>query len=98
LPKRHRHKKYLPAEINAVSAGKRSRKERRFACRQTDQYPDPVPDSPEWGNQLTAILSRSTVMTPAALSVQIQKPLILGYLPLYCNGCGEQAMLLWMHC
>lgn len=52
----------------------------------------------EWGNQLAGILTRSTGYDHLlSYQAQIRKPLILGYLPLYCNrAVAEQAMLLWM--
>jgi D-lactate dehydrogenase len=52
----------------------------------------------EWGNRLKAILTRSTGYDHLLhYQAQVRKPLILGYLPLYCNrAVAEQAMLLWM--
>jgi len=92
-------KKYLPAEIKAGFSWEtvQEKKEdvpaaRLISIRTQSRIPT------EWGNQLSGILSRSTGYDHLLrYQSQVRKPLILGYLPLYCNrAVAEQAMLLWM--
>jgi D-lactate dehydrogenase len=92
-------KKYLPSEIKAGFSGETIQEKKDIkpaaqiiSIRTQSQIPL------EWGDQLSAILTRSTGYDHLLhYQAQIRKSISLGYLPLYCNrAVAEQAMLLWM--
>jgi D-lactate dehydrogenase len=92
-------KKYLPGKIKAEFTWKTIQESKHkltpaklISTRTQSIFPL------EWGSKLSGILSRSTGYEHLMEYQQnIEKKLILGYLPLYCHrAVAEHAMMLWM--
>jgi D-lactate dehydrogenase len=92
-------RKYLPAKIKAEftwktiqESGQKLPSSRLISTRTQSIYPL------EWGNKLSAILSRSTGYDHLKeFQQRITKKIALGYLPLYCHrAVAEHAMMIWM--
>jgi D-lactate dehydrogenase len=92
-------RKYLPAKIKAEftwktiqESGQKLPPSRLISTRTQSIYPL------EWGNKISAILSRSTGYDHLKeFQKRITKKIALGYLPLYCHrAVAEHAMMLWM--